>query len=127
MANIEAKLREAKSNRNGPRDKVIKFRVTADEKRDLQEAADKEGMTVSDAVRRVLTLNEPAPQVVIHTDKGIEKIAREFNSVGVLLNQGLRRGIITYDEWEKMLGETTRIRKAAERYVDKLNDSGDAK
>lgn len=127
MANIEAKLREAKPSHEGPRDHVIKFRVTADEKREWQEFADKEGMTISGIMRRALVLDERAPQVVIHTDKGIEKIAREFNSVGVLLNQGLRRGIIPYDEWEKMLGEATRIRKAAERYVDKLNDSGDAK
>lgn len=127
MANIETKLREVRPNGKGLRDHVIKFRVTADEKRWLERVARENNMTVSDVMRVVADVDKLAPQVVIHTDAGVLHIARDFNAVGVLLNQGLRRGIIPYDEWEKMLGEVTRIRKAAERYVDKLNDSGDAK
>ena len=127
MANIETKLREVRPNGKGLRDHVIKFRVTADEKRWLERVARENNMTVSEVMRVVADVDKLAPQVVIHTDEGMLHIARDFNAVGVLLNQGLRRGIIPYDEWEKMLGEVTRIRKAAERYVDKLNDSGDAK
>lgn len=127
MANIETKLREVRPNGKGLRDHVIKFRVTADEKRWLERVARDNNMTVSEVMRVVADVDKLAPQVVIHTDKGVLHIARDFNAVGVLLNQGLRRGIIPYDEWEKMLGEVIRIRKAAERYVDKLNDSGDAK